>query len=114
MSHCISIRRAKQTTTLKLSGMVDIFDAGSLLNAAREAVSAPPTDIIHLNLTAVTRLDVTAYQIIRALCSDSQLGGRTVRVSPPPIGVLEKWKRLGLNWFDPSRERELVHEVTPT
>ena len=89
---------------LRLSGVVDIFEAERLRDTAREAVrvlraspdAAGNSAPVHLNLTGVERLDVSAVQLLCAFRQALAEGGRTLRVEAMPASVALSLRTLGV------------------
>jgi anti-anti-sigma regulatory factor len=79
----------------RLSGVVDVAEASTLLAAAREAARvAPPAVVVHLQ--EVDRLDTSATQILLALQGALAASGRVLRIESTPPAVAELWRRAGL------------------
>lgn len=60
--------KSKQNRVIALSGILDIFEAGSLYMQIIEAVNDTDTASLRIDLTQVERIDASAYQIIRSVC----------------------------------------------
>ena len=80
--------------TLRLTGVVDIFEAQALHGAAMTAHAAGTAVI--LSAASLAALDTSTTQILLALKRALAAGGRTLRVDGAPEGVLEAWRGLGL------------------
>jgi len=92
----VSYRRQKSTGVLHLSGIVDIFEATTLHEAARTALEDDKANSLRLDLTHVERLDISALQILLALKAGVIAQGRSfgvTRLAPAPETLLA---RLGI------------------
>lgn len=79
---------------LVLQGVVDVFEARELHQAAVAALNAGGE--VTVNLAEVTRLDTSAIQILLALCQGLQVEGRSYHLEGMPPTVRENWQLLGL------------------
>jgi anti-anti-sigma regulatory factor len=79
----------------RLSGVIDVAEAGRLLAAAREAAQVGPLGVV-VHLQEVDRLDMSTTQILLALQGALAASGRMLRIESPPAAVAELWRRAGL------------------
>jgi len=68
--------RRGDTGTLKLEGVVGIFDAAQMRILLKKALKDERARCIQIDLTGVTRLDIAAWQIMTALGRDVTASGR--------------------------------------
>lgn len=80
---------------LKLSGIIDIFEAASLHTDAVATLNQPQSNCIHVDLSHVERLDVTAYQTLRSLCRTAEANGKSVTIDVP-AALAAQLERMGM------------------
>jgi ABC-type transporter Mla MlaB component len=81
--------------TLKLSGVVDIFDASALHAAALDAVAG--TQNVAAALGHAEAVDTAATQVLFALRRALAAEGRRLRLDAVPEPVRELWRMAGLD-----------------
>ena len=87
MNAAAAYRRRGAQGTLSLRGIVDIFEAGALHAAARQAASDSRAETIRVNLAEVERLDLSAVQILAALRMKTEQNGRAWIAENIPASV---------------------------
>lgn len=72
---------------LTLSGIIDIFQAASLHAAGRKALGDKRAETLCIHLADVTRLDISAIQVLMALRREAEQAGHTCEVVAAPDAV---------------------------
>jgi anti-anti-sigma factor len=89
------LARGARESILRLSGVVDVADANTLLGVAREAARGAPLAVV-VDLQEVDRLDTSATQVLLALQGALAARGGALRIESTPPAVAELWRRAGL------------------
>jgi anti-anti-sigma regulatory factor len=92
----MNYRRRGTSGTLKLRGIVDIFEAGVLHTTALSALHDEKATTVRVDLTEVERLDVSALQILLALKQSIEASGRTFSAETSSEAVLKQFHRIGV------------------
>lgn len=80
--------------TLKLSGVVDIFEVAGLHAAAVAAADDAPGVLAHLG--EAQAFDTSTTQILLALKRALATSGRALRLESVPASVVDAWRDVGL------------------
>jgi anti-anti-sigma regulatory factor len=106
----IELLKGRRTWFLRLSGTVDVLDAGALHTAALDAVAEAPAGVV-VKLEHADRLDTSATQILLALQRALEADGRSMRLEGTPVRMAERWRLAGMRLaggLDGSRRRVLA------
>lgn len=95
MAKTITYRRRGGEGTLSLHGVVDVSEAVSLRDAASRAVGDAGISTLHLDVSQVERLDVSAVQILLALRNEIEGQERTFRFGVIPTVVADSLAKIG-------------------
>ena len=95
MAKTITYRRRGGEGTLSLHGVVDIFEAASLRDAALRAVGDAGISTLHLDVAHAERLDVSALQILFALRNEIEGQERTFIPGVIPPAVADSLAKIG-------------------
>ena len=90
-------RRQKNTGTVTISGVVDIFEAEALKSVSLKALEDENATSVVVNLAKLVRLDVAALQVLLALETDVAASGRTCVFRNPPAVFEQTLANLGLS-----------------
>jgi anti-anti-sigma regulatory factor len=96
MAMGIVLKHAKQASTLRLDGVLDISVAGELKSALLKAIAAGKP--IHISAEGVSDFDITAYQLLWA--AEREANGRSIQFSLPeqmPLPIKNAMSELGLD-----------------
>lgn len=85
----VELQIVDERCQLTLTGKLDVFEAPSLLKAAREAVDAARPIIIQV--TGLERMDASIFQILLVLQQEAQRRGRSLQV----VGARPSLQRIG-------------------
>lgn len=91
----IELRKADKEWSLSLSGIVDIFDAAALHQAALEVSSGGSAGLVVLLEEAQT-LDISTIQVLLALKRDLVASGRTIHFDGISTVLSELCRSAGL------------------
>lgn len=91
----IALERGESEWTLRLLGVVDMFDAAPLLAAALDAQEGAGAVVVRLD--AVEALDTPATQVLLALRRALAADRRPFRLDGTPPGVTACWRLAGLD-----------------
>jgi anti-anti-sigma regulatory factor len=91
----IELLKGRRTWFLRLSGTVDVVDAGALHTAALDAVTEAPAGVV-VKLEHADRLDTSATQILLALKRALEADGRSLRLEGTPVRMAERWRLAGV------------------
>jgi anti-anti-sigma regulatory factor len=93
----IELLKGRRTWFLRLSGTVDVVDAGALHTAALDAVAEAPAGVV-VKLEHADRLDTSATQILLALQRALEANGRSMRLEGTPARMAERWRLAGVSF----------------
>ena len=85
----IELHITDEVCRMSLTGKLDVFEASSLLRAARQAIDANRPLVIHIE--GLDRLDTSIFQILLALQQDAHRQGQPLQV----IGACPAVQRVG-------------------
>ncbi len=92
----VDLVRNAGTWTLHLSGVVDVGEAGLLLEAAREAARETGHTVV-ADCAALESLDAASTQVLLALQRSLAASGGAFRMERVPAPVAELWRHAGLH-----------------
>ncbi len=69
-------RRTGNSGMLKLSGIVDIFEAETILALAKKSISDEKTNTIQIDLEHIEKIDISAIQILCTLKHECEKSGK--------------------------------------
>lgn len=92
----ILFKRRGAVGTLKLEGVLDIFEAERLHATALRAFKDKKAATLHVDLSQAERLDASAVQILSALKYSCEASGRTLVVAAISSGVADSLTQLGV------------------
>lgn len=93
----IAYRRKGTQGTLRLKGVVDIFEASTLLATAQRALRDSQAKSLTLDMSEVERLDLSAVQILLTLKRDFTAQGHTFDTTGSTESVTRTLSLLGVN-----------------
>ena len=83
----VTYRRQGKRGVLTLSGVIDIFEAANLHAVGLKALNDKRAETLCIHLEQVTRLDLSAIQLLMALRRDSEQAGQACEVIAAPETV---------------------------
>ena len=95
MDKTVNYRRRGGEGTLTLCGVVDIFEAEALREAALRALGDGSAAVLQIDLSRAERLDVSALQTLSALRHGVEAAGRTSAISDVPDVLTASWEKIG-------------------
>lgn len=93
---CVNFRRRGCDGTLKLRGIIDIFEASALHTTVLRIMHDNKITNVHLNLAETERLDISAVQILLAFKAASMSTGRGFQTISPSETVSQQLSRIGV------------------
>jgi anti-anti-sigma regulatory factor len=93
----IELLKGRNTWFLRLSGTVDVVDAGALHTAALDVVAEAPAGVV-VKLEHADRVDTSATQILLALRRALEADGRSMRLEGTPVRMAERWRLAGVRF----------------
>ena len=82
--------------TLKLHGVIDIFEATALHTAAQSALNDAKARDLRVDLAQTERLDLSAVQLLLALRRETTATGRTFQAENVPENLAQMLTLLGM------------------
>lgn len=92
----IQYQRRGGSGTLRLAGVMDIFDAGALRDAAQKALADEKAKTLRVDFADVERLDLSAAQILMALRRETLEAKRAFQWENAPEQVTQILAWLGM------------------
>ncbi len=96
IEHCVGNVDGMGVDTLKLVGIIDIFEAERLHRQALDLLNAERVRALVLDLSGVERMDVSAVQILCALKQGFARAERPVNVYGITVPVAQSLALLGI------------------
>jgi len=93
----IELLKGRKTWFLRLSGTVDVVDAGALHTAALDTVAEAPAGVV-VKLEHADRLDTSATQILLAMQRALGADGRSMRLEGTSGRMAERWRLAGVSF----------------
>jgi anti-anti-sigma factor len=92
----VNYHRRGTNGTLKLRGVMDIFEAQALHTAALSALQDEKTTTMRVDLTEVERLDISTLQVLLALKRSINASERAFLTVSPSEALLQQFVRMGV------------------
>lgn len=89
-------KRQGSVGVLALHGIVDIFEAGKVHEAALKAFQDAKATTIRMDLAHAERLDISIIQILAALRQEVEASGRQMQTEGTPEPIRQELSRIAV------------------